>query len=98
MLHDISTNEFVTYTCVGTYMYIHSVKVNRWLIGVTLVVGSFCPKILGPWWGPMKTFCSSVNADGMGIVLVDGGDTSTLHVITKLVQPFSTEPLWGAKN
>ena len=33
----------------------------------------------------MKAFCCSVNADGVGIVLVGGEDTSTLHDITQLV-------------
>ena len=35
----------------------------------------FFPKFLGLWWGPMKAFCSSVNADGVGIVLAGDGDT-----------------------
>ena len=46
----------------------------------------------------MKAFCCSVNADAMGIVLVGGGDTSTLHIITELVRTFCTEKLWGMKN
>ena len=33
----------------------------------------------------MKAFCSSVNVDGVGIVLAGGGNTSTLHVITEFV-------------
>ena len=32
----------------------------------------------------MKAFCGSVDANGVGIVLADGGDTSTLQVTTKL--------------
>ena len=40
-----------------------------------MLVGGFCPKILGPWWGPTKTFCGYVNADGLGIVLAGGRDT-----------------------
>ena len=59
---------------------------------------SCCSKILGPWWGPMKTFCLSVNVDGVGIVLAGGGDTWTLDVITELVWPFYTEPWWGVKT
>ena len=57
-----------------------------WLIGVTLVVGfGFLPQILGPWQGPMNALCCSVNVDGVVILLGGGGDTSTLHVVTKLV-------------
>ena len=41
-----------------------------------MVDGRFCSKILGPWWGPTMTFCSYVNADGVGIVLAGGGDTT----------------------
>ena len=37
------------------------------------LIGSFCPKILGQWWGPMKAFCGYVNADVVGIVVVGGG-------------------------
>ena len=33
----------------------------------------------------MKAICCSVNVDGMGMVLAGGGDTSTLHIITKVV-------------
>ena len=46
----------------------------------------------------MKAFCSSVNANGVGIVLAGGGDTSPLHVITKLVSTICTERWWGMKN
>ena len=46
----------------------------------------------------VETFCCSVNADGVGIVLAGGGDTSTLRVVTELVWPFCTELWWGAKN
>ena len=47
---------------------------------------------------PTKAFCRSVNADWVGILLADGGDTSTLHVVTKLVWTFCTEECWGSKN
>ena len=45
----------------------------------------FAPKILGQGWGPIKALCCSVNVDCMVILLGGGGDTSTLHVVTKLV-------------
>ena len=44
----------------------------------------FWPEILVWWWGPMKVFCSSVNAHVVGIVVSGGGDTSPLHVVIKL--------------
>ena len=39
-----------------------------------------------------------VNADVVGIVLSGGGNTSTLHVITELVQTFCIEKQWGTKD
>ena len=33
----------------------------------------------------MKAICCSVNVDGVGMVLAGGGDTSILHIITKVV-------------
>ena len=62
-----------------------SLESPKWLIG------GFCPKILDRWWGPTKALCCSVNADAVGIVVSGGGDTSTLHVTTELVQTFCTE-------
>ena len=32
----------------------------------------------------MKAFCHSVNVHGVVVLFAGGGDTSTLHVITKL--------------
>ena len=47
----------------------------------------------------MKAFCCSMNADRVGVVLVGGGDISTLHVITRLVWCFlCTEKQWGIKK
>ena len=50
-----------------------------------LLIGSFCPKILDRRWGPTKAICCSMNVDGVGMVLADGGDTSTLYVIIEVV-------------
>ena len=49
--------------------------IGGWLVRVTLVVDGFYPKILGPWWGPMKAFCSYVNGHWVGTLLPGGGDT-----------------------
>ena len=53
---------------------------------------------MGLRWGPTKAVSHSVNADGVGILLGGGMDTSTLDVITKLVWTFCTEKWWIAKN
>ena len=46
-----------------------SLESPKWLID------GFCPKILGPWWGPTKVFCGYVNGHWVGILLPGGGDT-----------------------
>ena len=60
---------------------------NSWLIRVTIVVGfGFLSQNFGPmWWGPMNAFCHYVNVDGVVILCGGGGNTSTLHVVIKLV-------------
>ena len=37
----------------------------------------------------MKAFCHSVNAHRVVVLFAGGGDTSTLHVITKLFELFA---------
>ena len=49
--------------------------INDWLESPKRLIEGFLPKILGPWWGPTKAFCSSVNADEVGIVIAGGEDT-----------------------
>ena len=56
------------------------------VIGGSLkLVWSFCPKILGPWWGPTNGICHSVNMDVVLLLLEGGGDTSTLLAVIKIV-------------
>ena len=45
------------------------------------LIETFCPKILGPWWGPTKAFYSSVTVDGMVVVPAGGWDTQPLYVV-----------------
>ena len=52
---------------------------NKIVIGGSLespwwLIGGFCPNILGPWWGPTKSFCSSVNVHGVMVLFSGGGD------------------------
>ena len=43
------------------------------------------PQNFGSWWEPTEDICQSVNVDEVLVLLGCGGDTSTLHGITKLV-------------
>ena len=55
--------------------------VETWCWLCSLVGGSFgcfCPKILGPWWGPPKVFCGSANVYWVVVLFSGGGDTSPL--------------------
>ena len=55
-----------------------SLESPQWLIGC------FCPKILGPWWGPTKAFCGSVNVHWVVVLFSGGGDTSPLQVVIEV--------------
>ena len=46
-------------------------------------VSAFCSIVLGLWWRPMNAICCSVNVDG--VVVGDGGDTLTPHVVMELI-------------
>ena len=50
----------------------------------------FCPKVLGPCWGPINPVFHSVYVDGVVILLRGGGDTSTLHYVITFVSTLVT--------
>ena len=78
------------HTCVTLEPVTQRYALHWWLVRVTLVVDwLFLPEILVWWWGPRKAFCYSVNVHGVVVLFASGGDTSTLHVITKLFELFA---------
>ena len=53
--------------------------------GATLVVAfSFCPKILGRWWGPVNDICLFARAVSVVITLIGGTDTRNLSAIIRI--------------
>ena len=76
------------------YRVVVSCRTCWWLPRVTLVVGfGFLPqigKILGRWCAPTNAISHSLNVDRMVFLLWDGGDTSTLYAVVKVVWMFCT--------
>ena len=52
---------------------------------------AFMPPNFGPVLGTYEGFCSSVNVDGVVILLRGGEDTSALHITTEPISIFCTE-------
>ena len=70
-LHQASESVCIKDTVTTMESIQNGLRPHWWLVRVTC----FCPKILGPWWGPTKAFCGCVNGHWVGTVLPGGGDT-----------------------
>ena len=63
--------------------------------GATLVVTfSFCPKLLGRWWGPVNDICLFARAVSLVSTLIGGKDTRNVSAIIRIhfVPSLSLEP------
>ena len=59
------------------------------------MVLAFLSQNFGKVMGPMNSTCHFVNVDGLVVLLLHGGDTSTLDAVIKLVSTFCTQRFWG---
>ena len=49
-----------------------------------MVAFSFCPKILGRWWGPVNDICLFATAVSVVSTLIGGKDTRNVSAIIRI--------------